>query len=188
MANPDYLNGHFLIAMPALGDPNFHHTVTLICEHGPEGALGIIINRPLEDIHLGDVLEQLELGEAQTGIGNQPLFQGGPVEQERGFVVHQPLGDWEASLDLGNDLGVTSSRDILAAIADGKGPEKSFVALGYAGWGAGQLEQEISENAWLSSPAEARILFDVPPAQRWRESARAMGVDLSRLSDQSGHA
>lgn len=188
MAEPDYLNGHFLIAMPALGDPNFQHSVTLVCEHNQDGALGITINRPLDDIHLGDVLEQLELGDTPATISNQPLFNGGPVERERGFVVHRPVGQWEASLDLGRDLAVTSSQDILAAIARGEGPEKSFVALGYAGWGAGQLEREMSENAWLSCPADSRILFDVPPAERWRESARAMGVDLSRLSDQTGHA
>lgn len=188
MADPDYLSGHFLIAMPALGDPNFQHSVTLICEHNADGALGITVNRPLDDIHLGDVLTQLDLGETDATISNQPLFNGGPVERERGFVVHCPVGDWEASLELGGDLAVTSSRDILAAIARGEGPEQSFVALGYAGWGAGQLEREMSENAWLSSPADPRILFDVPPSERWRESARAMGVDLSRLSDQTGHA
>jgi len=188
MNQQDFLNGHFLIAMPALGDPNFHHSVTLICEHNSEGALGITVNRPLDDIHLADVLEQLELKEQDPNIGRQVLFSGGPVERERGFVIHQPVGDWEATLDMGNGIGVTSSRDILTAIADGEGPDRSFVALGYAGWGAGQLEQELTENAWLSSPADPRILFDVPPAERWREAARNMGVDISRLSGQSGNA
>ncbi|MCP1728401.1 putative transcriptional regulator [Natronospira proteinivora] len=188
MSQQDFLNGHFLIAMPALGDPNFHHSVTLICEHNSDGALGITVNRPLDDIHLLDVLEQLELEQQDPAIGEQVLFSGGPVERERGFVIHQPVGNWEATLDLGDELGVTSSRDILAAIAEGKGPDRSFVALGYAGWEAGQLEQEITENAWLSSPADPRILFDVPPAERWREAARNMGVDIHRLSGQSGTA
>jgi len=188
MSQQDFLSGHFLIAMPTMGDPNFHHSVSLICEHNSEGALGITINRPMDDIRLLDVFQQMELEAQAPEIGDQTLFSGGPVERERGFVIHRPLGDWEASLDLGDGIGVTSSQDILKAIADGKGPTQSFVALGYAGWGAGQLEQEMTENAWLSCPADARILFDVPSSQRWREAARAMGVDLSRLSGQSGHA
>jgi len=188
MQQQDFLNGHFLIAMPALGDPNFHHSVTLICEHNSDGALGITINRPLEDIHLGDVLEQLELKDSAASISQQPLYNGGPVERERGFVVHHPASQWEATLELGGDLAVTSSKDILESIARGQGPEKNIVALGYAGWAAGQLEQEMAENTWLSSPADPRILFDVPASERWREAARSMGVDLSRLSGQSGHA
>lgn len=188
MPNQDFLNGHFLIAMPGLGDPNFHHAVTLICEHNSDGALGIIINRPMDDISLGDVLDQLNLSDSEATLRERTLFHGGPVERERGFVLHRPLGNWEATLAVNEELGITSSRDILAAMAQNEGPAESMVALGYAGWTAGQLEQELADNAWLSSPARADILFDVAPSERWREAARAMGVDLSRLSGQSGHA
>ncbi len=188
MPQQDFLNGHFLIAMPGLGDPNFHHAVTLICEHNADGALGITINRPMDDIHLGDVLDQLELGDSDETLRATTLFHGGPVEQERGFVLHTPLGKWEATLSISEQLGVTSSRDILAAMIRGEGPEQCMVALGYAGWAAGQLEQEMADNAWLSTPASHNILFDVPSSERWRAAARTMGVDISRLSDQSGHA
>jgi putative transcriptional regulator len=188
MSKQDFLTGHFLIAMPTLGDPNFHHSVTLICEHTDAGALGIVVNRPMEDLHLGDVLEQLELKNVPDAVGGRPLYSGGPVERERGFVIHRPASDWEATLKLDGDIGITSSRDILAAMAAGEGPAESLVALGYAGWGAGQLEREMSENAWLSSRADARILFEVAAEHRWREAARAMGVDISRLSGESGRA
>ncbi|MGD8380126.1 MAG: YqgE/AlgH family protein, partial [Gammaproteobacteria bacterium] len=115
-------------------------------------------------------------------------FAGGPVQQERGFVIHRPIGEWEATLQVDDDIGVTSSRDILVAMAEGRGPEQSLVALGYAGWGAGQLEAEVAENSWLSVPADERILFETPSEKRWEEAARLLGVDLNLLSGDAGHA
>ncbi len=182
-----YLRSHFLIAMPTLMDPNFHHTVALICEHNSDGALGIVVNRPL-DMQLGEILDQMELTPKVSGVNSRAIYLGGPIQRERGFVLHQPLGNWEATLKVTDTIGVTSSRDILTAIADGNGPEHSLIALGYAGWGAGQLEREIIENAWLSGPAAASILFSVPDQQRWAAAAASMGVDITRMSGEAGHA
>jgi len=187
MDSPQYLTNHFLIAMPGLADPNFYHTVTYICEHNSDGALGIVINRPL-GTRLGDVLEQLEIKPASPQIAEQPVYLGGPVQPERGFVVHRPVGDWDATLKITENIGVSSSRDLLGAIAQGAGPERTLIALGYAGWGAGQLEQELAENAWLSGPADERILFDLPVSQRWAAAAQLLGVDLNLLSSDAGHA
>lgn len=187
MQSADFLGNHFLIAMPGLVDPNFFHTVTYLCEHNPEGALGIVINRPL-NLTLREILQHMDLEPATAAIGDQPVYLGGPVQQERGFVLHRPLGDWEATLKVSGDIGVTSSRDILMAIAAGQGPQHSLIALGYAGWGAGQLEQEIGANAWLSGPADERIVFDLPHEQRWEAAAARLGVDLNLLSGEAGHA
>jgi putative transcriptional regulator len=181
------LNNHFLIAMPALSDPNFHHTATLICEHNEEGALGIIINRPL-GINLGDILEHMDISASSEAIATLPVFMGGPVQGDRGFVLHEPLGNWDATLKVTENTGVTSSRDILEAIAHGTGPDKSFITLGYAGWGPGQLEEEIAANAWLSGPASNEIVFDIPYEQRWEAAAALLGVDLKLLSGETGHA
>ncbi len=188
MSDQDFLSGHFLIAMPSLGDPNFHHAVTLVCEHSSEGAMGITINRPMDDIRLGDVLEQLDVNDPPQAMAERRLFAGGPVERERGFVIHRPPGEWEATIRLQDGLAVTSSRDVLQAMGRGEGPQDCIVALGYAGWAPGQLEQEMVDNAWLSSPADPEILFRTDPANRWREAARSMGVDLDRLSEHSGRA
>lgn len=181
------LNNHFLIAMPGLSDPNFHHTATLICEHNEDGAIGIVINRPL-GISLGDILDHMNIKANSEAIAARPVYMGGPVQGERGFVVHEPLGNWDATLKVTDNTGVTSSRDILEAIAQGAGPEKSFVTLGYAGWGPGQLEQELAANAWLSGPANSGIVFDVPYEQRWEAAAALIGVDLKLLSSDAGHA
>ncbi len=180
------LTHHFLIAMPGLADPNFVHSVTYICEHSEHGAMGIVINRPL-DLSLGEVLQQLGL-ESRPELTAQPVFLGGPVETSRGFVLHSPVGQWGASIAVSEDIAVTTSRDILQALAAGRGPARSLVALGYAGWAAGQLEHEMAANAWLSGPADSRILFDLPPAERWRAAAQSLGVDLSLISSDVGHA
>jgi putative transcriptional regulator len=187
MHDTDFLGNHFLIAMPGLADPNFFHTVTYLCEHNAEGALGIVINRPLS-INLREILQHMDLEPATEAIGDQSIYLGGPVQQERGFVLHQPLGDWEATLKVSAEVGVTSSRDILMAIAAGEGPRHSLIALGYAGWGAGQLEQEIAANAWLAGPADERIVFELPHEQRWEAAAAKLGVDLNLLSGEAGHA
>ncbi len=181
------LANHFLIAMPGLADPNFARSVTLICEHSEQGAMGIVINR-LTELKLRDILEQLDLPATKTRLADLPVFLGGPVQSNRGFVVHEPLGRWGATLAVTDTLGVSTSRDILEAIAENGGPERCLVALGYAGWGPGQLEREILENAWLYGPASDEILFEVPVEQRWKEAARAAGVDIELLSTDAGHA
>jgi putative transcriptional regulator len=186
MADAEYLSNHFLIAMPGLADPNFFHTVTYICEHDADGAMGIVINRPL-DLHLGDILTHMDF-QATTETAGLPIFQGGPVQPERGFVLHAPHGDWEATLQISDSIGVTASQDVLAAIAAGRGPQRFLIALGYAGWGAGQLEREMAENAWLSGPATAEVLFDTPVEKRWAAAAALLGVDLNLLSGDAGHA
>lgn len=187
MSTPQYLTNHFLIAMPQLADPNFFHTVTYICEHNSDGALGIVINRPL-DMRLGEIFAHMGIEAADSRAMDMPVYLGGPVQQERGFVLHEPPGDWEASLKITDSLAITTSRDVLAAIANRTGPQRALVALGYAGWGAGQLEQEMADNAWLSGPADTRILFEVPDHERWRAAAALLGVDLNLLSGDAGHA
>lgn len=185
-----YLTGHLLIAMPGLADPNFHRTVTYICEHSDEGALGIVINRPL-DLELGDVFSQLALTPADPALARQPVLQGGPVHPERGFVLHEEPGDppaFDATLAVADSIRVTTSQDILAALAGGRGPRRALLALGYAGWGAGQLEEELAANAWLSVPATAELIFDTPFEGRWRAAARLLGIDLATLSSDAGHA
>jgi putative transcriptional regulator len=181
------LTHQFLIAMPTLADPNFYHTVTYICAHNEEGAMGIIINRPL-GLVLSEVLEQMQMTARNEQIAQTPIYQGGPVHTDRGFVLHQPIQKWDYSIQIGNAIGITTSRDILLAIADGKGPEHSLIALGYAGWGAGQLEQEIRENAWLNVPADTGIIFKTPVERRWEAAAALAGIDLDKLSSHFGHA
>ena len=187
MAANSYFTNQFLIAMPALADPNFYQSVTFICEHNEDGALGIVINQPTE-IRLGELLDHLEIPTELDAVANMTVYNGGPVEMERGFVLHQPVGEWEGSLQITERLALTTSSDILRAMAEGRGPERALVALGYAGWGAGQLEQEMADNAWLTSPAEPDIIFDTPPDQRWRAAAEQLGIDLDLLTGGAGHA
>ena len=181
------LNNQLLIAMPGMADPNFNSTVTLVCEHNADGALGIIINRPLE-LNLGGLFEQLDLTDADSAILARPVLDGGPVAKERGFVLHQPGDRFESSVAVSPDIQLTLSRDVLDAMAAGSGPDKSIVALGYAGWEAGQLEAEMLENTWLSVPASPELIFDVPFEDRWSTAAKVLGVDLTRLSPDAGHA
>ena len=181
------LSNHFLIAMPSLKDPNFFHGVTYLCEHNEEGAMGIMINRPL-DIDLAEVLGQMNIDFQQPDIGDQPILLGGPVQCERGFVLHKPHGAWEATLKVTDDIGITSSRDILEALARGEGPDECLIALGYAGWAPGQLENEMAQNAWLSVAADETILFQTPFEQRGERAAALPGVDINRLSSDIGHA
>jgi len=187
MGKTESLSNHFLIAMPTLADPNFHHTATYICEHDEDGALGIVINRPL-NMRLGDILRHMDIKASSEAIASQPVYMGGPVQSDRGFVLHEPSGNWEATLRVTENIGVTSSSDILAAIAAGKGPRRALITLGYAGWGAGQLEEEIAANAWLSGPASPEIVFETPCEKRWLAAAALIGVDLNLLSGDMGHA
>ncbi len=181
------LANHFLIAMPALADPHFHHTVTYICEHNEEGAMGIIINRTLP-LTIGEVLEQMKIVPSNSLDTTLPIHDGGPVKREHGFVLHTPAGAWETSLVISDELALTTSLDILSAIAYQEGPRRALISLGYAGWGAGQLEEEMAQNAWLSGPADIGILFDTPLEDRWQAAAALLGVDLGRLSSEIGHA
>lgn len=181
------LTNQFLIAMPALQDPNFHRTVTYLCAHNNEGAMGIVINRPLE-LNLGEVLDHMSIEVDNIQVNEMMVLQGGPVQRDRGFVIHEPAGEWDAVLTVGDDIGVATSRDILTAVAHGDGPKRAVVALGYAGWGAGQLEHEVLQNAWLSGPADSSIIFDLPYEERYESAARLLGVDLNRLSGEAGHA
>jgi putative transcriptional regulator len=177
----------FLIAMPNMEDPNFYHSVTYICEHTEKGALGLTINR-VTDISVGEVLSQMDLDWPEPALADQLVYVGGPVEAERGFILHSPVGDWETSVRITDDLALTTSRDILEAVANGYKPDRLMVALGYAGWGAGQLEQEMAENAWLTTPADPAVLFDLPIQERWEKAAQGIGIDISRLSGDVGHA
>lgn len=185
--NAGFLGDRLLIAMPNMVDPRFDHSVTYLCEHGPEGALGIVINRPL-GLTLGAVLAQLDLGCDDPATRARIVYFGGPVLPERGFVLHDSGSHWDSTLRVNARFSVTTSRDVLAAIAAGKGPKQSLVALGYAGWSAGQLEAELGENAWLSAPSDAQLVFDTPAEQRWDRAARSIGADPSRLSGAAGHA
>lgn len=181
------LTGHLLIAMPSMMDPNFYRTVTYICEHSEHGTLGLVINRPL-DMDLGQVFEQLSLGSPKPELASRPVLRGGPVQLERGFVLHESNERWDSTVPVSPSINVTTSQDILSAMAAGTGPERAIVALGYAGWGAGQLEQEISANAWLSVPAVPQIIFDTPFEARWQEAAALLGVDLAAIAPGAGHA
>lgn len=181
------LTNHFLIAMPTLDDPNFEKTVTYICAHNDDGAMGIVINRPLE-MDLGEVLSQLELDSDNPEVSANPVFHGGPIHTDRGFVLHRPALAWESTMQVTAELGVSTSRDILQAIAEGEGPEELLVALGYAGWSGGQLEAEMAQNAWLSGPADLAVVFATPPQKRWQQAARIIGVDIAAVSHDVGHA
>ncbi len=182
------LRDHFLIAMPTMADPHFSHSVIYICEHSPEGAMGIVINMPLS-IHLGDVLQNMNIKSDDSGLSQTPVLAGGPIQQERGFVIHRGSTDkWESSLALTKSISITTSKDILFAIANHKGPKDLIIALGYAGWDSGQLEREIAQNTWLCGPADPQVLFDIAPENRWRAAGALLGVDMDCLSLEVGHA
>ncbi|MCG5514741.1 MULTISPECIES: YqgE/AlgH family protein [Ectothiorhodospira] len=176
----------FLIAMPSLEDPNFFHSVAYVCEHSEDGAMGIVINHPT-DLTLESVLEHMGIS-IEVNASQVPVFNGGPVQPDRGFILHPPERRWTSTLQVSDQISVTTSRDILEAMAQGSGPESYLIALGYAGWGPGQLEQEIGENAWLTCPSDPDILFQQPAEKRWQAAAGRLGVDLSLMSGQAGHA
>lgn len=186
---PDVLNlrNHLLIAMPSMGDPNFDHTVSLICQHDEFGAFGITVNRPL-DMTVGELFEQLDITIRDPHIAGQAALSGGPVQSEQGFVLHDGERNWESTLRISDTLALTSSRDILQDIASGSGPHHFLLVLGCAGWSPGQLEHEIKENAWLTCPSTAPILFDMPYAERWRGAALTLGIDVNLLGVAAGHA
>ena len=181
------LTHHFLIAMPAMADPNFANTLTFVCEHNKDGALGIVVNKPT-DMMLSTLFEQIDVPLANAEVGKTPVHFGGPVQIDRGFVLHRPLGNWQSTLAISENLGLTTSKDVLEAVGRGEGPKDMFISLGYAGWSAGQLEQELAQNAWLTVAADADVLFELPPEGRLPAAMRLLGIDFSRLSDDVGHA
>jgi putative transcriptional regulator len=183
----DSLTGHFLIAMPSLNDGFFNQAVTYICEHDENGSFGIIINQQT-GITLKQIAKEMAIESENNEHNKQPVFIGGPVDQGRGFILHRPTGNWQSSLKVNNNVALTTSKDILQAIVKNEGPEDSIVALGYAGWAAGQLDSEMANNTWLSCPADEQIIFNTPVEERWKAAAKLIGVDLSLLSSDAGHA
>jgi len=182
-----YLDHQMLIAMPGMADNNFAGSVTLLCQHNEEGAIGITINRQ-SDFSLGEILAQLHIDCENEAIRTLPVLEGGPVAPDRGFVLHSPIEGYESSMAVSPEIMVTTSRDVLAAIAEGAGPEKFIVALGYAGWGEGQLEGEMRENAWLSVEADSAIVFDMPFPSRFEGALDRLGIKIDRLHGEGGHA
>ena len=181
------LTHHFLIAMPNMEDPQFSKTLTYICEHNEQGALGLVINRPT-DMTLAQLLDQVSIPVSSQQCGSIPVHFGGPVQTDRGFVLHGPVGNWQSTLSINPGIGLTTSKDILHAVASGEGPHHIFVTLGYSGWAPGQLEQELAQNAWLTVAASDDVIFDLPCAKRLTAAMAMLGVDYASLSEHAGHA
>lgn len=186
MENANFTD-HFLIAMPNMTDPNFAGALTYICDHNPDGALGVVVNRPIE-LSLEKLFEQIGITLEDERLKHLPAYFGGPVQVERGFVLHSPVGNWNSTLMVNDRIGLTTSKDILEASGHGDGPEQIIVALGYAGWGPGQLESEIKQNAWLTVPADPDLIFGLPPEERFVAAMQLLGIDPSMLSEEAGHA
>lgn len=182
---------HFLIAMPAMADPNFSRTLTYICEHSAEGALGVIVNRPM-DMSLATLFERVNIAlqhdEPEGFFARQPVYFGGPVQTDRGFVLHRPSGEWQSTLKVSDDMALTSSRDILQNMGEKGEPHEVLITLGYSGWSAGQLEWELSQNAWLTVAAEPQIIFGMAPEDRLPAAMKLLGISFANLSDVAGHA
>lgn len=181
------LTHHFLIAMPAMQEGFFAGTLTYICEHNENGAMGIVLNRPMS-LTLSELFNQIKIPLHQPKLAKMPVYFGGPVQTERGFVLHDTPGNWQSSLGINDSLSLTTSRDILEAAGQGIGPRNLMVALGYAGWTQGQLEHEITENTWLTVPASEHIMFDLPPEDRLPAAMALLGVSYASLVEGVGHA
>ena len=181
------LTHHFLIAMPNMADPYFAKSLTYVCEHNDQGALGVVVNRPI-DMTLQALFERLSLTLRAKTLSDAPIYFGGPVQTDRGFVLHEPAGNWQSTLKVRDAIGLTTSKDILEAVGRGEGPKKMLVSLGYAGWSAGQLEHEITQNAWLTVEARDAIIFDMPAEERLAAALHLLGLDYAKLADQAGHA
>ena len=186
-ASPIDLSNQFLIAMPGMVDPNFAGAVIYVCEHNADGALGLVINRPT-DLSLSTLFERIDMSLESSPIKDSPVYFGGPVHTDRGFVLHAPIGAYGSSLAVGAGLALTTSRDVLQAVANGEGPAQILVTLGYSGWEAGQLESEIAQNAWLSVLADPSVIFDVPASDRFTAALRLLGIDPIMLAGEAGHA
>jgi putative transcriptional regulator len=181
------LTQHFLIAMPNMADPYFSRSLTYICEHNDQGALGLVVNRPI-DMTLQALFERLSLRIGDREFADAPVYFGGPVQTDRGFVLHAPAGSWQATLRVGQAIGLTTSKDILEAVGRGEGPQRMLVTLGYAGWSPGQLEHEIAQNAWLTVEANDAIIFETPAEERLPAAMELLGLDFATLQDEAGHA
>ncbi len=193
---PTNFTNHFLIAMPGLADEAFSKSVVYLCEHSERGALGLIINKP-SDINLERLFEKVELHLGRADLKGQPVFQGGPVQTERGFVLHEPIQApvepasdpvYASTMVIPGGLEMTTSRDVLEALATGAGPRRVLISLGYSAWGEGQLESEISENAWLTVNADQTVIFDTPVSQRYDKALSLLGLQAWMLSPNAGHA
>lgn len=185
--SPVNLTHHFLIAMPGMVDPNFSRSLTYICEHNDKGALGLVVNRPSQ-MTVSALFKSLDLWLSARRLGRTLVLNGGPVQTNRGFVLHQPVGDWKSSLTVAEGVALTTSMDILEAVGKGEGPTSLLLTMGYSGWSAGQLEREILQNAWLTVEASSDILFSTPADQRLSAAMSLLGVDYARLSETAGHA
>lgn len=185
------LTNQFLIAMPGMGDDNFSGTVIYLCEHTERGALGLVINRPI-DITIKNLFERVDLHLHRDDLADTPVYYGGPVQTERGFVLHERLGEdssgYNSTLSIPGGLEMTTSRDVLEALSHGAGPRRVLITLGYSGWGAGQLEDEMSRNGWLNVDADPGVIFDTPVEDRYRRAMQLLGIDPMMLSQDAGHA
>ncbi|UJP06103.1 MAG: YqgE/AlgH family protein [Nitrosomonas sp.] len=181
------LTHHFLIAMPTMANSVFSKTLTYICEHNAQGALGIVINRPT-DLTLARLFKQLDIYASDLPEKSMPVLFGGPVQLDCGFVLHHPVGNWQSTLAVNQQIGLTTSLDILKATANDEGPDKILVAMGYSGWAAGQIEHELAQNAWLTVPATSDVLFDMPSEARLSAAMQLLGIQDANLSNEVGHA
>ncbi|MCB2108666.1 MAG: YqgE/AlgH family protein [Rhodobacteraceae bacterium] len=186
-ASSDYLTGQFLVAMPAMGDPQFERTVIYLCHHAAEGAMGLIVNKPLTDLKFPDVLEQLKI-EPTEPCDRILVHRGGPVDRARGFVLHSTDYDNQGTLKVNDAVALSATTEILRAIANGQGPRHSLMALGYSGWGEGQLDNEIKQNAWLNVPADEDLLFSIDVDKKWERALGKLGISPALLSGTAGHA
>lgn len=182
------LSNHFLIATPKLSDPFFSRSVVYVCEHNDEGSMGIIINLPVHTT-VGKVLETVLQTEIKSKeLNTEPIYAGGPVHMDHGFILHYPQEGWNSSIQISPEVMLTTSKDILEALGTERGPNQYLVAMGFAGWEPGQLEDEIRDNSWLVAPAQAHILFDTPASERWHKTGESLGIDLYQMTDEIGHA
>ncbi|MBI1174085.1 MAG: YqgE/AlgH family protein [Sideroxydans sp.] len=181
------LSHHFLIAMPAMADPYFAKSLTYVCEHNEQGAMGIVVNRPIS-LTLKELFAQINMPLHANELQDMAVHFGGPVQTDRGFVLHEPMGTWQSTLDIKGKIGLTTSKDILQAVGEGQGPHNLLVTLGYAGWSQGQLEEELAQNAWLTVAASEHILFELSAEERLPAALALLGVDYASLSEEAGHA
>lgn len=181
------LSNHFLIAMPSMLDPVFGGTVVYLCEHNERGALGMVINKPT-DLTMNDLFERLDLKTEIAPFAEKPILFGGPVQDDRGFVLHSPIGQFSSMLKVTDDIAFTTSKDVLEAVASGAGPQRLLVSIGYSGWGAGQLEDEIRRNGWLTVEADPAVIFDLPFNERYSAALKLLGFDPAKLASGVGHA
>lgn len=185
------LQHHFLIAMPSLSDPYFNRSVVYICEHDQNGAMGLIINKPIAQVSIQNILQKLDIAPEDRDITidlNRPVMAGGPLSEEHGFILHTPQSGFSSSIQISDETMVTTSKDMLEALGTPRQPKNVLMTLGYSSWETGQLEKEIMENSWLTVSAELSIIFNTPIADRWREAASLLGINIFNLAPQAGHA